>query len=232
MPSALDHLMAATVLFVGGHFLLSSAPLREPLVRRLGEQGFVALYSLIAIASFVWIVEAYRAAPFVVIWTPAPVFAWLPALAMPFALLFAVAGLTGPSPTLPPGGEELWEGHDPTVGIIRVTRHPFLVGVVLWSATHLLANGDAASIILFGGFLVLGLGGMWHIDKKKDAQLGAAWGPILLTTSAVPFAAILLGRTKMDWRGIGWWRPALALAVYAALAQLHPPVLGVTAWPG
>ncbi|MHB1109374.1 MAG: NnrU family protein [Devosia sp.] len=33
-------------------------------------------------------------------------------------------------------------------------KHPFLTGVILWSAAHLLANGDLASVLLFGTFLV------------------------------------------------------------------------------
>jgi uncharacterized membrane protein len=225
MLAAFDHLVAATALFVGGHFLLASAPLRVPLVRRLGERGFTIAYSLIAVASFVWIIEAYRAAPWIAVWTPAPAFFWVPVIVLPFALLFAIAGLTGPSPTLPAASDGMWEGRDPTAGIVRITRHPFLVGVALWAGSHLLVRGDAASIVLFGSFLVLALGGMWHIDQKKAARLGAAWGPILLTTSVVPFAAIVAGRTRMDWRGIGWWRPTLALAVYAGAVHLHPSVL-------
>ncbi len=34
----------------------------------------------------------------------------------------------------------------------RFTRHPMLSGVTVWAAAHLLANGDLASLILFGSF--------------------------------------------------------------------------------
>jgi hypothetical protein len=36
----------------------------------------------------------------------------------------------------------------------------------------------------------------------------------------------------MDWRGLGWWRPAVGLLAWAALSHLHPALLGVPAWPG
>ena len=232
MPEAIDHLIAAMALFVGGHFLLASAPLRDPLVRRFGERGFMLLFSVVAIAALVWIIEAYLAAPYIEVWLPGPAFFWVPVAVLPFALLFAIAGVTGPSPTLAATGDSLWQGRDPTAGIIRITRHPFLVGVALWAGSHLLVKGDAASMVLFGGMLVLALGGMWHIDKKKEARLGAEWGPILLTTSIVPFAALATGRTTMDWRGLGWWRIALALIVYVGAGYLHPVWLGVVAWPG
>ncbi len=38
--------------------------------------------------------------------------------------------------------------------ILVIVKHPMLIGVFYWSAGHLLANGDLASILLFGAFLV------------------------------------------------------------------------------
>ena len=78
-----------------------------------------------------------------------------------------------------------------------------------------------------GGILVLGLGGMAHIDQRREAGLGSAWGPIKLTTSVVPFGAILSGRCKLDWAGIGCWRPAGALVLYAAIMNAHAWIIGV-----
>jgi uncharacterized membrane protein len=36
--------------------------------------------------------------------------------------------------------------------IKRFTRHPMLWGILIWSAAHLLVNGDLASMLLFGSF--------------------------------------------------------------------------------
>ena len=127
--------------------------------------------------------------------------------------------------------DALTVGRDPTQGIMRITRHPFLNGVALWALAHLFANGDTASLILFGGLLILSTGGMWHIDKKKEAQHGAEWGPVLLTTSAVPFLALVQKRATFDWLGIGWWRLAVTVVLYVAIGWAHPVVLGVVAWP-
>lgn len=44
-------------------------------------------------------------------------------------------------------------GNAPTGRIKATVRHPMLLGVILWSTGHLLANGDRASVILFGSFL-------------------------------------------------------------------------------
>lgn len=231
MTGDLDILFAATAAFVGGHFLLSSAPVRGTLVRQFGENLFLTYYALAMTALFAWVLFAYGDAPFEELWSDNAAFEWLPAVAMPVALFFAVCGLTTPNPTMA-GSDALTAGHDPTQGIMRITRHPFLNGVALWAFAHLLANGDTASLILFGGLFVLATGGMWHIDKKKEAQHGADWGPVLLTTSAVPFLALAQKRATFDWPGIGWWRAAVTVVLYLALLWAHPLAFGVAAWPG
>ncbi len=231
MTGGLEHLFAATVAFVGGHFLLSSSPIRATLVRQSGERLFLTYYSVVMTVLFVWMLFAYGNAPFEELWTDIVVLEWLPAVVMPVALILAICGLTTSNPTMA-GSDALTAGRDPTQGIMRVTRHPFLNGVALWAVAHLLANGDTASLIMFGGLLILSTVGMWHIDKKKEAQHGAEWGPVMLTTSAVPFFALLQKRARFDWAGIGWWRLAVTIVLYLAFVWAHPLVFGVAAWPG
>ena len=231
MTGGLEHLFAATVAFVGGHFLLSSAPIRNTLVRQFGEKQFLTCYSVVITVLFVWTLFAFRDAPLEEIWTDISLLEWVPAVVMPVALFLAVCGLTTPNPTMA-GSDAVTAGRDPTQGIMRITRHPFLNGVAVWALAHLFANGDTASLSLFAGRLILSIGGMWHIDKKKEAQHGADWGLVMLTTSAVPFLALVQKRTGFDWAGIGWWRLALTVVIYLALVWAHPAALGVTAWPG
>ena len=232
MLETTNGLIAATLAFVGGHFLLSSRPLRPFLNDRYGERAFRLIYSAVMTVSLIWMIAAFRAAPVVPVWQPAPVLAWVPLLVMPFASILLVAGLTSPNPTLV-GGERFLDGTpgSPAVGMLSITRHPFLWGTGLWALSHLVANGDLSSIVMMGGIAVLSFGGMRHIDLRRESNLGATWGPMKLTTSVVPFAAVLTGRTKVDWRGIGWWRPALGLVVYAALLHLHRGLIGVSPLP-
>ena len=229
MTGSLDALIAATTVFVFGHFLLSSRPLRARLVRLLGSSGFLPLYSIAIAAAFLWMLAAYRAAPVLDIWTPGPVLNWGPILVMPVAIFLVLAGITTTNPTMV-GGEQRIAASGPArsaTGIISVTRHPFLWGTTLWAASHLAANGTAAEMIVMIGILVLSLGGMAHIDQRREAALGSARGPIRMTTSVIPFGAILSGRCKLDWAGIGWWRPAGALVLYAALLHAHAWIIGV-----
>lgn len=61
MTDAFAGLVAAAIAFVGTHFALSH-PLRAPLVGLVGDKGFQAIYSLVAFATFGWLVMAFRAA--------------------------------------------------------------------------------------------------------------------------------------------------------------------------
>ncbi len=220
----------AVAVFVGGHFFMSSLVVREPVIKALGPNGFRLLYSVAAVASLAWTILAFRAAPVVPLWDPGPELRHMPLLIMPIATVLLAAGSTTANVTSV-AGERHADGPRPVTGIVTVTRHPVLWAIGLWAMAHLLANGDQASAALFGGMAVLAFGGMAHIDHRRRATLGGAWGPIALTTSIVPFAAALQGRTKIDWSGVGPWRLLAGLALYGALILLHGWA-GVPVWPG
>jgi len=228
----LNALLAATSLFVGGHFLLSSEPLRARLVAGLGDRLFRGFYSLVMVAVFALMLVAYGEAPWISLWSPPTAFRVVPLLVMPFAAILLVASLTTPNPTMV-GGETVLDGRPESaaVGILTVTRHPFLWATALWAGSHLFVRGDAASIILLAGILVLSLGGMAHIDKRREAALGSGWGPVALTTSRLPFKAVLQGRCTLDLAGIGWARVLGGLALYALLLPAHGWILGVPILP-
>jgi uncharacterized membrane protein len=112
-------------------------------------------------------------------------------------------------------------------GVLRITRHPFLWGVALWAAGHLLVNGDAASLALFGALLALAVFGTFSIDAKRKRALGPAWEQFAAQTSNVPFAA----RQRISLSEIGWWRLLLGAAIWAALLFGHPYLFGSPALP-
>jgi uncharacterized membrane protein len=99
-------------------------------------------------------------------------------------------------------------------------------GIALWAAAHVLARGDAASVVFFGAFLVLALSGTLLIDRRKRAAAGDSWPQFAAVTSNLPFAAIAGGRNRFSGSEIGWMAPALALAAYAVLIWLHPVLFG------
>jgi uncharacterized membrane protein len=219
----LTQLLLACGAFLATHFL-SSTPLRARLLATVGEKAYLALYSVAAFATLGWMIFAYYRAPYIGLWQ-VPALRYVPLLIMPLALVLIVCGLLTRNPTMV-GQERLLEAGAPAPGILRVTRHPLMWGVALWSAAHLLARGDAAAILFFGTFLVLALSGTALSDRRKARSLGERWERFATVSSHVPFAAIAAGRNTFKPAEIGWGKPGLGIALYVALIFLHPVIFG------
>lgn len=146
---------------------------------------------------------------------------------MPFILVLAIGGFTAPNPSavMQAAPVASWQPK----GILTVTRHPVMWAFGLWALLHLLANGDLAGIIFFGAFVVLALAGTRAIDaKKRRVWIPESWQVFSARTSNLPFLSIAQGRTRFDWKGIGWKTVAIAAVLYAAIVWwFHPQVIGV-----
>jgi uncharacterized membrane protein len=223
-------LILAAAFFVGIHVCISGTGIRDAVVRRTGERGFQGLFSLLSIGAMVWLVQAYRAAPFIEVWGRLHALKPAALVVMLAASLLVVLGLTTPSPTSVGGEAQLASGV-PAQGILRITRHPFLWSVALWGFAHLVITGDAASTVLFGSLMLLALIGPRSIDAKRRRRLGSTWERFAQTTSNVPFAAILQGRNTLRLEELGWWRLALAVGVYGSLLLGHRWLFGVSPLP-
>ena len=116
-------------------------------------------------------------------------------------------------------------------GIVRVTRHPFLIGVGLWAVVHLIANGDVASFIFFGALAITALAGTVSIDAKRRRALGRGWQSFAAQTSIVPFAAIAAGRTRFNPGEIAGSQWVAALVAYALMLGGHSHIIGVSPFP-
>ena len=216
-PTAL--LALATSAFLVTHFV-TSTPARPALVSAIGEWPYRGLYSLVAFLTLGWMIWAYVKAPReALLWTPLRL---LPLIVLPFSFILIACGYSR-NPTLV-GAEKLLKSEDPARGMIRITRHPLMWGIMLWAGAHILARADLKSVIFFGGFLLLAALGTLLMDARKrsdpDFQRFAA------LTSNVPFVAVAQGRNRVIWREIGYLRPGVGIAAYAAFLFLHPWLFG------
>ncbi|MGH8668153.1 MAG: NnrU family protein [Burkholderiales bacterium] len=208
-------LLLATAAFLAAHFM-SSTPLRPKLVGAIGEWPYRGAYSLVAFATLVWMILAYAAAPREApLWAPLRL---LPVVVMPFAFVLIACGYWR-NPTMV-GADKLLKSDDPARGMIRITRHPIMWGVMLWAAAHILARGDARSMVFFGGFVVLAAMGTLLIDSRKRSN--PDWPRFAAVTSHIPFVAVVQGRNRIVWREIGWLRPLAGLALYFGVLAIHP----------
>jgi uncharacterized membrane protein len=214
-------LIAACAYFLLIHFGVSGTRLRDLLTDKLGERPYRGLFSLASFIGIGWVIYAYRHAPSIPTWGFLAGLRPTAYVLVFIAFLFAVIGILTPGPTQVGMESRL----DPAMahGMVRITRHPFLWGVGLWAATHLIVNGDAASLILFGSFLLLALGGTASIDAKRRRKFPERWPEFARATSSVPFAAIVRGANRMGpaLAEIGAWRIVAAIALYGAAFYLH-----------
>jgi uncharacterized membrane protein len=150
-------LITGLVIFFGIHLVPWVPALRGALVARLGERGYKGLFAPIALAGFLLIILGKGRAELVPLYEPPT---WGRQVALPLVLLAFVV--------LP--------GAYIRGNIKRYTRHPMLWGVTLWALAHLLANGDRASVLLFGAFLAYSLADMVSANLR-GARLSTARYP-------------------------------------------------------
>ena len=132
-------LAAGLVLFLGIHLLPAFADLRGSLVARWGEGRYKGFFSLVSFAGLALIIVGYAYAP-----RGPQLFApWPAAIAVaPYAVTLAFVLFVAAN----------MRGH-----IRRSLTHPMLIGLLIWSVVHILANGDLRGTILFGAFFAYGI---------------------------------------------------------------------------
>ena len=91
MSHALLSLAIAAIAFCGSHVVLSSTWLRGALRDQLGERGFLAVYSLVALVTLAWLLVAYSHAPTIPLWPRERWMALIPVVLMPLAMTWLIA---------------------------------------------------------------------------------------------------------------------------------------------
>ena len=85
-------------------------------------------------------------------------------------------------------------------GILRVTRHPQMVGQVIWCIAHTLWLGTSFTLLTSLGLIAHHLFAVWHGDRRLEDRYGEAFLKIKERTSVVPFLAIIDGRQSLKWQ--------------------------------
>ncbi len=140
-------LFAGLTMFLTIHFLPELNG-RSFFVHKIGEPAYKGIYSLLSILAFVLIVYGKAYSDFVSVWNPS---VWMRHLTM---LMVLVAMLLLSISQIPNNFR-------------RTIKHPMLLGVTLWGIAHLLVNGDLASIVLFGSFVLFSVIKMFTMERHK-----------------------------------------------------------------
>ena len=131
----MSFLIAGLVLFLGIHLVPMAPGLRERLVVRYGDRPYRAIFSLFAAIGLVLIIAGWHLRP---------------ERAQLFAPLAAAQSVAPAAVTI---AFILFAAANMKTHIRSIVRHPMLIGLILWSGVHVLANGDVAGTVLFGSFL-------------------------------------------------------------------------------
>lgn len=225
-------LTLAAVAWVAVHVGIAGTRVRRTVAARIGDNGFRGLFSLLSVTAITALVMTYRHARLgdrTQLWIAPSSLGWLLVLLMAFAFTLLIGAVTVPNPTAV-GGERVL-GQEPR-GLLRITRHPMLWSFAIWSAVHIIGNGDLVSLLFFGAFGLTALVGMPSIDRKLASRDPQGWSQLAKVTSILPFAAILSGRNRLMLREIGWIAPLAGLALWVVLLLLHPRLFGVSPLPG
>ena len=215
-------LVAGCVAFVGTHFALSH-PFRAPLVRLLGNNGFLLVYSLVAFGTLGWMAVEFRrlSAPDLggtgdIGWAVSSVLTLV-------ALVLFLGSLRG-NPALPAPDAKIAATKEPR-GVFRVTRHPMMWGFSLWALAHIVMWWSWRTNIVALTILVLALVGAHLQDRKKAVLMGEAWrgweaktsywprwgalfsaGWVLWLVATVAWLAITYGHIHAAGAPAGLWR--------------------------
>ncbi len=114
-------------------------------------------------------------------------------------------------------------------GIIRITRHPQMVGQVIWCVAHTLWIGSSFTLLTSIGLIAHHLFAVWHGDRRLYQRYGDAFSKVKERTSVIPFLAIWEGRQTLIWSE--FLRPSY-LGVTAFILLLwfgHPWLVNATA---
>lgn len=109
-------------------------------------------------------------------------------------------------------------------GIIRITRHPQMVGQVIWCIAHTLWLGTSFTLLTSVGLVLHHLFGVWHGDRRLQNRYGEAFESVKSRTSIIPFLAILQSHQTLKLQE--FFRPAyLGVAVFIVLLWWSHPLL-------
>ncbi|GAV20485.1 NnrU protein [Mariprofundus micogutta] len=174
----MNTLRLGLIIFFAIHLLPSVKPLYAALKNKLGEKAFKGLFALVSLAGMVLIVMGMGEAEFVDVYEPPSWGRHVTSLLMLFALYGVIAA----------------QMKFPT-SIKTVSAHPMLWGITAWSTGHLLANGDLASVTMFGAFLIYSLFAMFSANQRgarpSAGPLTFKGDGIVLVITAVIYTLIM-----------------------------------------
>lgn len=176
-------LVVGLAVFFAAHLIPTHPDLRASFAARLGEGTYKIVFSLLALAGLALIVLGWsklglHPSKNPILWDP-PLWTRHIAIALMLPAIVLLVAAYVPS------------------RIRTAVKHPMLAAVKIWALAHLLANGDLASLVLFGSFLAFGVYDRISVKRRGalgplGAKAGTASGDVLVVGLGLAFYAVFL----------------------------------------
>lgn len=180
-------LLSGMVLFIAIHLFPTQVEARQALIGKLGRVPYLALFSTISLIGFMLIINGFSMASKEQLWQPLTFARPLIHAIMPLVFILLVSAYLN-------------------TYIRAKLKHPMLIATCLWALVHLLANGDLASSVLFGGFFLYALADIL-LAKPRDTVVPKGKHP----------------KAKFDVIAV-----VVGLIIYGLVLRGHQTLFGVT----
>jgi uncharacterized membrane protein len=180
-------LIIGLVVFTGIH-LSRELGFRDTGIARFGAGGFRLIYSLVALSGLILIIWGKASAGFVQLYEPAYELRYISHLLMIPAFILVVAG------------------NLPASYIRQQTLHPMLLGTAIWGGAHLWANGDLASVLLFGSFVLWSLVKVVSLTRSSKGPSGkpaVIWDLGAVVIGFLAYSTVLIYHGQLFGIGLG-----------------------------
>ncbi|PSW06902.1 NnrU family protein [Photobacterium lipolyticum] len=178
----MEFLLLGLFLFIAIHLLPTMAGPRQQLIARLGRMPYLALFSIISVIALLLIFHGFALAPKDQLWAPLSFSRPLAHALMPVVFILLTAAYL--------------DTH-----IRAKLKHPMLIAICLWAFVHLLANGDLASTLLFGGFFVYALIDIYRAKPRSSlvprGKPKARFDVIAVVVGLILFGLVLRGHQTL-----------------------------------
>jgi len=187
-------LIMGLALFLGVHSVrMAAASWRQAQLARVGEQAWKRVFLLLSAAGLALIIWGYGVA------RHAPLLLWHPPMGMRHvAILLTLLAFVF-----------LACAYVPRNHVKARLHHPMVLGVAIWAAAHLLANGTLADVLLFGSFF------LWAVvsfiaARSRDRVAGTIYAA---GTVRATLTAALAG--VIAWAVFAFWLHGVLIGVRA-----------------
>ena len=181
-------LVLGVLLWSFAHFIPAVAvEFRKNLVAKLGEKPYKGIFALIMVLSLYLVISGWRATIPESVYLP-------PTWGRHATSLLVLIGFI------------LFAASHGKTNLKRFVRHPQLTGLACWGVGHLIANGEARSIVLFGGLAAWAIIEIFLLNRRDGAWEKPDPVPVIQDVKVA----------------------VIGFIVYAVIAALHQWLFGVS----